>query len=135
MPHQKSSKPPKPVKVPMDTDVEVGARARSRRVQLGMSQTDLGDKLGITFQQIQKYERGTNRISASRMSQIADALAVPPAYFFDDPLADAAPGADLDGFAEFISSRDGVALMQAFVKIKDKTLRHTIAQLVADLED
>jgi hypothetical protein len=69
------------------------------------------------------------------MSQIANALRVPPAYFFEDPLANAAPGGDLDGFAAFIGSRDGVALMQAFVKIKDDGLRNTIANLVADLED
>jgi transcriptional regulator with XRE-family HTH domain len=98
-----------------------------------MSQSDLAEKVGITFQQIQKYEKGTNRIGSSRMSQIAGALGVQPPYFFDDPLANA--GGDMEDFNTFIGSRDGVLLMQAFVKIKDKTLRRTIAQLVADLED
>ena len=133
MPRQNSSKPARGEKVPLDTDVHVGSRVRSRRVQLGMSQSDLAEKVGITFQQIQKYEKGTNRIGSSRMSQIAGALGVQPPYFFDDPLANA--GGDMEDFNTFIGSRDGVLLMQAFVKIKDKTLRRTIAQLVADLED
>lgn len=119
-------------------DIHVAARVRSRRIQLGMSQTELGDKVGITFQQIQKYEKGTNRIGASRLVQIAGALGVRPEYFFDDPLAQLAPQADgmnTNLFDEFLASSDGVALMQAFTRIKSKSLRHAIATLISDLKD
>jgi transcriptional regulator with XRE-family HTH domain len=119
-------------------DIHVAARVRSRRIQLGMSQTELGDKVGITFQQIQKYEKGTNRIGASRLVQIAGALGIRPEYFFDDPLALLAPQADgmnTNLFDEFLASSDGVALMQAFTRIKSKSLRHAIATLISDLKD
>jgi len=116
-------------------DVHVGSRVRSLRIQMKMSQSDLGDSLGITFQQIQKYEKGKNRISSSRLHQIARVLGVTPPYFFQDPLAEAAPhdSAVMKDFDEFCASREGVALMQAFVRIKDKVIRHTIAKLVEDL--
>lgn len=116
-------------------DFHVGARVRSRRTQLGMSQSDLGDALGITFQQIQKYEKGTNRISSSRLHQLAIILKVTPPYFFEDPLAAVAADhnkSDASAFDEFCASRDGVALMQAFVKL-DKVTQHTIAKLVAEI--
>jgi transcriptional regulator with XRE-family HTH domain len=103
-----------------------------------MSQTELGDKVGVTFQQIQKYEKGTNRIGSSRLFQIADALGVGPEYFFDDPLAQLAPQVDRinsDQFDEFVASSDGVALMQAFTRIKNKSLRHAIAALITNLKD
>lgn len=119
-------------------DIHVAARVRSRRIQLGMSQTELGDKVGITFQQIQKYEKGINRIGSSRLVQIAGALGVRPEYFFDDPLAQLAPQVDsmtTDQFDEFVASSDGVALMQAFTRIKNKSLRHAIAALISDLKD
>ena len=116
-------------------DVHVGSRVRSLRIQLKMSQTDLGDSLGITFQQIQKYEKGKNRISSSRLHQIAAIFGVAPPYFFEDPLAAAArhDSAAMKDFDEFCASREGVALMQAFARIKDKAMRHTIAKLVEDL--
>jgi transcriptional regulator with XRE-family HTH domain len=119
-------------------DTHVAARVRSRRIQLGMSQTELGDKVGITFQQIQKYEKGLNRIGASRLLEIAGALGVRPEYFFDDPLAQLASqvdGMNINLFYEFLASSDRVALMQAFTRIKSKSLRHAIATLISDLKN
>ena len=105
-------------------------------MMLGMSQEKLGESLGITFQQIQKYEKGTNRIGASRLQHIASVLTVPVSFFFED-----APGhaAGAGGMAEnrrrsyvvdFLSSSEGVQLNKAFVRIKDAKLRRQIIDLV-----
>ena len=118
-------------------DLHVGSRVRSRRRQLGLSQTHLATAIGIAFQQIQKYEKGTNRVSSSRLHQIARVLKVPPTYFFEDPLADGAikqSKADVSAFDDFCASREGIALMQAFVKI-DKATQHTIAKLVEEMAE
>jgi transcriptional regulator with XRE-family HTH domain len=123
---------------PRDWDVRVGARVKSRRIQLGMSQTELADVAGVTFQQVQKYERGVNRIGSGRLFQIARSLAVTPGYFFDDLMqAGANCGAVLatEILTDFIASRDGVALMRAFMKIKSQGVRQKIVELVADLEE
>ena len=131
MPTTKSAKKSEQV------DINVGSRVRSLRLQRRMSQTALADQLGITFQQVQKYEKGTNRISSSRLHQIANIFRVPEAYFFEDPL-DQIPHHgrfDVSTFNAFCGSRDGVALMQSFLKIKDKVTRRKIAELVADLAD
>ena len=105
-------------------DIHVGGRVRLRRMLLNVSQEQLGNSLGITFQQIQKYEKGTNRISASRLQQIARILSVPVSSFFED-----APGTPTEDAAmvepkstrhiDFLSSADGLKLNQAFVRIKD----------------
>lgn len=105
---------------------------------LGMSQEKLGDGLGITFQQIQKYEKGTNRVGASRLQHIASILKVPVAFFFED-----APGSpdDAQGFAEeprsyvvdFLSSSEGLSLNRAFVRISDPKVRRKIVDLVQAL--
>jgi len=118
-------------------DLHVGLRVRSRRTQLGISQTGLADALGITFQQIQKYEKGKNRISSSRLHDIAKVLKVTPPYFFEDPLAGVVTNhskSDASAFDDFCASRDGVALMQAFLKI-EKATQHKIAKLVEELAD
>jgi transcriptional regulator with XRE-family HTH domain len=137
MPRRKSSKPlnlSTPIK---SADAHVGARVRSRRLQLRMSQTALGEATGLSFQQIQKYERGANRISASRLQEIAIVLGVTPFYFFENQLP--AVGAESCGisaqaFDDFVASADGVRLMQAFVKIKNKAMQEIIAKLVSYLE-
>jgi transcriptional regulator with XRE-family HTH domain len=99
-----------------------------------MSQTDLADALGITFQQIQKYEKGTNRISSSRLHQIASVFGVPTTYFFENPLTETIHhDVNVAGFDQFCASRDGVALMRAFVKIKGKEVRHSIAKMVEEI--
>ena len=125
----------KTVKKFEQVDLHVGSRVRSLRLQKRMSQTELADQLGITFQQVQKYEKGTNRISSSLLQQIDDILGVPAPYFFEDPLEQVSHNGrfDVTTFNAFCASRDGIALMQSFLKIKDKSTRRKIAELVADL--
>ena len=107
-----------------------------RRLMLAMSQTKLGDALGLTFQQVQKYEKGTNRIGAGRLQQIAHVLQVPESFFFEG--APDVPGQKRIGphapfpayLSQFLSSSDGIWLVKAFTKIKDAKLRRGIVDLV-----
>src|ERR1700689_2631942 len=106
-------------KVPNPIDKHVGSRVRMRRMMLGMSQEKLGDALGLTFQQVQKYEKGTNRIGSSRLQQIANILQVPVSFFFDGgPNISEQPGANnapSPGYVtDFLSTADGLALTRAF---------------------
>ncbi|MBZ9796670.1 helix-turn-helix domain-containing protein [Mesorhizobium sp. ES1-4] len=129
-------------KKPNPIDIHVGSRVRLRRNMLGMSQEKLGENLGITFQQIQKYEKGTNRVGASRLQAIASILGVPVAFFFED-----APGHEPTanrGFAEdssmafaveFCGSPEGLQLNRAFVKIADVKVRRRIIDLVKSLAE
>ena len=118
-------------------DRHVGARIRMQRLVTGISQTALGNKTGITFQQIQKYENGENRVSASRLQQIANALRVTPQLFFEGAPGERAGKHGLSEgmtiIAEFISSRDGVTLSQAFCKIRNPKRRRSIVSLVEAL--
>lgn len=129
-------------KKPNPIDIHVGSRVRLRRNMLGMSQEKLGEHLGITFQQIQKYEKGTNRVGASRLQAIASILGVPVAFFFEDAPGQEAAG--LRGFAEdasmtsameFCSSLEGLQLNRAFVRISDPKVRRRIIDLVKSLSD
>lgn len=121
---------------PNPIDVHVGRRVKIRRMELGMSQEKLAAAIGLTFQQVQKYEKGKNRISSSRLWQIAQTLQVPEAFFFEG-----APGRSRsdrklpsgDFVADFTASLDGLVLAKAFVKIKNKKLRRHIAALAAHL--
>ena len=124
-------------KQPNPIDIHVGSRVRLRRMMRGMSQEKLGEQLGITFQQIQKYEKGTNRIGASRLQHIARVLTVPVAFFFED--APGAPAPAAGGMSEpksasyivdFLSSSEGIQLNKAFVRVKDAKLRRRIIDLV-----
>ena len=124
-------------KVPNPIDQHVGSRVRMRRVLIGMSQEKLGDALGLTFQQVQKYEKGTNRIGASRLQEISKTLNVPPAFFFEGaPLASGsmAPGFQESGSStyvvDFLSTAEGLLLNKAFARIKDARLRKRIVDLV-----
>ncbi|PCH45167.1 MAG: transcriptional regulator [Hyphomicrobiales bacterium] len=130
------------VKVPNPIDIHVGSRVRLRRTMMSMSQEKLGDALGITFQQIQKYEKGTNRIGASRMQQISAALKVPVAFFFED--APAHSGTPATGMSEasstsyvvdFLSSPEGIQLNRAFVRIRNPAIRRKIVDMVKTLAD
>jgi transcriptional regulator with XRE-family HTH domain len=122
-----STKETKPV------DQHVGSRVRMRRMMLGMSQEKLGDALGLTFQMIQKYEKGVNRISASKLQHISQILQVPVPFFFEG-----APGG-VDGTAEspsyvneFLATSDGLALAKSFMRIENSKLRRLIVHLVED---
>src|SRR5438132_8365488 len=106
-------------KAPNPIDKHVGSRVRMRRMMLSMSQEKLGDALGLTFQQVQKYEKGTNRIGASRLQQISNILRVPVAFFFEGVPATSnwKPDAALVGVNEFLANSDGLALIRAFSQI------------------
>jgi transcriptional regulator with XRE-family HTH domain len=127
-------------KTPNPTDKHVGSRVRMRRMMLGMSQEKLGDALSLTFQQVQKYEKGTNRIGASRLQQIAHFLQVPVSFFFEGApdLAGGDPaginGAPSPAYvSDFLASSDGLTLTKAFMQIKDPKLRRRIVDLVSQI--
>ncbi len=121
-------------------DAHVGARVRLRRMLIGMSQEKLGELLGVTFQQVQKYEKGANRIGASRLYEVSHILDVPVQYFFDDMPAEgdrpvARPHGFSDGDSEpfvmdFVSSSEGLSLNRAYTRIKEGKLRRGILDLV-----
>lgn len=125
-------------KTPNPIDVHVGSRVRLARSMIGMSQEKLGESLGITFQQIQKYEKGTNRISASKLQQMARILQVQSVgwFFLDAPGGDdsADPRSDVDGVLSILQSNDGVRLARAFSRITRPDARRKvveIAQIIA----
>jgi transcriptional regulator with XRE-family HTH domain len=119
-------------------DKHVGSRVRMRRLMLGMSQSKLGDELGITFQQVQKYEKGTNRMGASRLQHISHILQVPASFFFEG--APHVPGQHQGNGAapspayvtDFVASNDGLALVKAFMRIKPE-VRRRIVGLVEEI--
>jgi transcriptional regulator with XRE-family HTH domain len=118
----------------MPLDAHVGDRVRTRRLLLGMSQTELAKAIGITFQQVQKYEKGANRIGASRLQQIADVLQVSISFFFEkwSPSGSASspsPDAGMRDITRALATADGIELMKAFVKIQEKDVRHRLVQL------
>lgn len=130
-------------KAPGDFDRHVGRRIRMRRIQVGLSQERLADSLGVTFQQVQKYEKGANRITMSRMRIVSQVLGVPMAYF-----TEGAPGEEASGIAggfaearqsefasELFSSPEGLALARAFASIEDPKLRRRVVDLVTTLAD
>jgi transcriptional regulator with XRE-family HTH domain len=117
-------------------DGQVGNRVRIRRMLIGMSQEKLGDHLGLTFQQVQKYEKGINRIGAGRLFEIARILDVPIDFFYDGV------GTPSDGLGEarapvmeFVSSTEGLQLSLAFMKIKDPKVRKRVLDLVKSLAE
>ena len=123
-------------KAPNPVDKYVGSRVRMRRIMLGMSQEKLGEALGLTFQQVQKYEKGTNRVGASRIQQISEILQVPVSFLFEG-----GPGGNVnaEGFSEapspayvsdFLATSDGLALTKAFMKVTDSKVRRRIVDLV-----
>ena len=127
-------------KAPNPIDKHVGSRVRMRRMMLSMSQEKLGDALGLTFQQVQKYEKGTNRIGASRLQQIAQILQVPVSFFFEG--APHSPGQAGGGMgeapspayvADFLATSDGLSLTKAFMRIKSSKLRRRIVDLVEQI--
>ena len=128
-------------KAPNPIDKHVGSRVRMRRMMLAMSQEKLGDALGLTFQQVQKYEKGTNRIGASRLQQISQILQVPVSFFFEGaPTVHSGPRSDGMNEApspayvsDFLATSDGLALTKAFTRIGDSKLRRRIVDLVEQI--
>lgn len=126
-------------KAPNPIDKHVGARVRMRRLMLGMSQEKLADGCGLTFQQIQKYEKGMNRIGASRLSQIGSILQVPESFFFDG--SPGVPGAFKFGneapspayIDDFLGTADGLALVKGFQRIANPKTRRRIVDLVEQI--
>ncbi|WP_213735715.1 helix-turn-helix transcriptional regulator [Bradyrhizobium sp. dw_411] len=126
-------------KAPNPVDKYVGSRVRMRRIMLGMSQEKLGEALGLTFQQVQKYEKGTNRVGASRIQQISEILQVPVSFLFEG-----GPSGTInaEGFNEgsspayvsdFLATSEGLALTRAFTRITDAKLRRSIVDLVEQI--
>jgi transcriptional regulator with XRE-family HTH domain len=119
-------------------DQQVGSRVRLRRLMLKLSQTDLADGLGLTFQQVQKYEKGMNRIGAGRLQQIAHILQVPVTFFFETPSPNPPPtlaqDQSLAKLNDFMATRDGLTLAKAFMRIGHPKLRRRIVDLVEEIE-
>lgn len=128
-------------KKPNPIDAHVGSRVRLRRMLMGMSQERLGESMGLTFQQVQKYEKGVNRIGASRLFHISKILDVPVQFFFEEAPDIHEPNAT-PGMAEpqsetfiieFLNSREGLELNRAFSRIEDARIRKSVVDLVRAL--
>ncbi len=124
------------IKVPHPIDTHVGMRVRLKRTMLGLSQEKLGGSLGVTFQQVQKYEKGSNRISASRLQSLSEILEVPVSFFFEDvpgtqkpTVGQFAEGEASNYFVDFLSSSEGIQLIKAFTNIKDTNIRKKVIDL------
>ena len=125
--------------IPSPVDVHVGARLRRRRTLLGMNQTKLGDVLGVTFQQVQKYENGANRISASRLFDLSRMFEVPVEYFFDDMPTAVAASSPTQGGGKAkeppsyepnpMAKRETLQLVRAYYKIRDPQVRKRLYEL------
>ncbi len=127
-------------KSPNPVDIHVGSRVRLRRMLVGLSQEKLGDSMGLTFQQIQKYEKGVNRIGASRLFKLSQVLDVPVQFFFEGMQSVGPAGnpgmaePDTDVFLyEFLNTRDGLELNRAFIKVGDSNVRRSVIDLVRSL--
>jgi len=120
-------------------DVQVGNRVRIRRMLIGMSQERLGDLLGMTFQQVQKYEKGVNRIGAGRLFEVSRILSVPVDFFYEGLATNIPAGNDTDAATppvmEFVSSGEGLQLSLAFMKIRDAKVRKRVLDLVKSLAE
>lgn len=131
-----------PKKQANPVDAQVGNRVRLRRMLIGMSQEKLGELLGLTFQQVQKYEKGVNRIGAGRLFHIAQILGVPIEYFYEgvveqlpSPAKGFAEDAARPPVMEFLSSGEGLQLSLAFMRISDAKVRKRVLELVKSLAD
>jgi transcriptional regulator with XRE-family HTH domain len=126
-------------KAPHPVDKYVGSRVRMRRIMLSMSQEKLGEALGLTFQQVQKYEKGTNRVGASRIQQIAEILQIPVSFLFEGgPAGTANADRTIEGpspsyVSDFLATSEGLALTRAFTRIGDAKLRRSIVELVEQI--
>src|SRR4051812_45441060 len=123
------------IKDPQPVDRHVGSRVRMQRMLTGMSQEKLGDACGITFQQIQKYEKGSNRMGASRLHQIARVLGVPVEFFYEGVPTDQGSGGpivvdrDSRSLTDFLTTSEGLELIRAFIAVRDQKVRRRIVDL------
>lgn len=126
-----------PVRKPNDVDAHVGARLRQRRMLLGISQEQLAEMLGLTFQQVQKYERGTNRVSASRLFQLARSLDTPITWFFEDIESDkaAAKAASETDEGDPMSRRETLELVRVYSRIDDRKVRKKLYEMAKALAE
>ncbi|HXL12927.1 MAG TPA: helix-turn-helix transcriptional regulator [Bradyrhizobium sp.] len=125
-----------PTKAPNPVDKYVGSRVRMRRIMLGMSQEKLGEALGLTFQQVQKYEKGTNRVGASRIAQISEILQVPVSFLFEGGPSGTKgydEGTSPAYVSDFLATSEGLALTRAFTRIPDAKLRRSIVEMVEQI--
>lgn len=122
-------------RLPDPIDLHVGKRVKMRRMMLNLSQSDLGDESGISFQQVQKYEKGVNRVSASRLQEFAKCLDVPVSFFFEGLSSNGAKlkNAPEDLAQKLLLTREGIDLVKAFVSIQDKALRRSIVTMVEEI--
>jgi transcriptional regulator with XRE-family HTH domain len=129
-----------PKKQANPVDGQVGNRVRLRRMLVGMSQERLGELLGLTFQQVQKYEKGVNRIGAGRLYQVAQILGVPINYFYEGVIQQSAESirngdSSTPPVMEFLSSGEGLQLTLAFMRIRDSKVRKRVIDLVKSLAE
>jgi transcriptional regulator with XRE-family HTH domain len=124
-------------KTPNETDRRIGERVRVYRIKAGMAQEALGKPLGVTFQQIQKYEKGTNRIGASRLHLISEILNIPVAALFEDLPGPKRNDSDnlMNEFVEFLGTALGQRLVQSFMKIRDKNVRTHLMRLIESISE
>jgi transcriptional regulator with XRE-family HTH domain len=139
-PLRKKKAGPLPKKQANPVDGQVGNRVRLRRMLVGMSQERLGELLGLTFQQVQKYEKGVNRIGAGRLYQVAQILGVPINYFYEGVIEQSAESirngdSSTPPVMEFLSSGEGLQLTLAFMRIKDSKVRKRVVDLVKSLAE
>lgn len=118
---------------PDPVDVHVGARVRMRRLMLGLSQDKLAETIGLTFQQIQKYEKGANRIGAGRLFRLANALDVPVQFFYEDLQGGDAVPASSQELIALLATPDGMRLCRYFADIKDPHVKRRLLELVKSL--
>jgi len=114
-------------RTPDSVDRHVGSRVRRRRLIVGMSQEKLGEALGLTFQQVQKYEKGANRIGSGRLQQIAQTLQVPISYFYDGQGEDGSPRSPTP--TELVVDKDSADLLKAFNSLGDQTMRQALLNM------
>src|ERR1700744_913687 len=126
-------------KAPNPVDRYVGRRVRMRRIMLGMSQEKLGEALGLTFQQVQKYEKGTNRVGASRIQQLSEILQVPVSFLFEGGRSGPAStdnfgeGASPSYISDFLATSESLALTRAFTRISDAKFPRSIVAMVEQI--
>jgi len=121
---------------PNKTDVYIGKRIKMQRLARGLSQTDVASRLGITFQQIQKYERGVNRVGAGRLQEIANLFSVTPAFFFEDgPRHKPGQSEEASETTELLANKYNLALAQAYNRIRSRNVRRNVLELVEGLAE